>query len=165
VTRSSGNTPRDEGPPVTSIFIDADGCPVKEEVYRVALRHNVGVTLVANSWMRIPDDASIRLVIVEGNFDAADDWIEAQVTDRDVVVTGDLPLASRCLKKGAQVLGPKGRVHTDDSIGETLARRAISAHLRETGTITGGPSPHGKSDRSLFLQRLDELVVRALRRG
>lgn len=145
------------------IYIDADGCPVKQEVYRVAARHGLTVTIVANSWMQTPRDESIRLVLVAGQFDSVDDWIVEHLTENDIVVSGDIPLASRCMKKGAKVLDPRGRVFTEDSIVEALATRDLLAHLRETGAVTGGPAPIGKPDRSRFLQRLDELI-RAVRR-
>lgn len=145
------------------IYIDADGCPVKPEVYRVAARHGLTVTIVANSWMQTPREESIRLVLVAGQFDSVDDWIVEHVTENDIVVSGDIPLASRCMKKGARVLDPRGRVFTEDSIVEALATRDLLAHLREIGAVTGGPAPLGKHDRSRFLQSLDE-VVRAVRR-
>jgi len=145
------------GPPAR-IIIDADGCPVKQEVYRVAERYGVNVVVVANSWMRTPQVDWLQLVVVEGRFDAADDWIAEQAGDRDVVVTADIPLAARCLKKGARVLGPRGHPFTEDSIGEALASRALLAHLRELGSITGGPASLDPRDRSRFLQKLDELV-------
>ena len=145
------------------IIIDADGCPVKEEVYRVAQRYRLHVTVVANSRIRIPALGSVDLVVVTGQFDAADDWIAGHVTVNDIIVTGDIPLAARCLDKGALVLGPRGDTFTQDSIGAALANRALLAHLRELGTITGGPAPFANRDRSRFLQRLDE-TVRAVRR-
>jgi len=145
------------------IVVDADGCPVKQEVYRVAKRYGLRVTLVANTWMRTPQEEWLELVIVDDKFDAADDWIAEQVDASAVVVTTDIPLAARCLEKGARVLSPKGRVFTEDSIGDALASREIQAHLRELGTHTGGPAPFAKEDRSRFLQRLDELVQAARR--
>ncbi len=145
------------------IIVDADGCPVKEEVYRVARRHGLDVTLVSNSWMRVPQADGVKLVMVEGDFNAADDWIAEHVTGDDIVVTGDIPLASRCLQKGARALGPKGRIFTDASIGDALATRALMSHLRECGARTGGPAPFGKKDRSRFLRELEELVQDVLR--
>ncbi len=145
------------------IFVDADACPVKQEVYRVARRYGVRVTLVADSWMRIPDEDGIELVVVEGDFDAADDWIVEQAGSGDVVISSDIPLASRCLEKGAQVLGPKGRDYTDENIGDALASRELSSQLREMGAMTGGPAPFQKRDRSRFLHRLDE-IIQAMRR-
>ena len=145
------------------IFIDADGCPVKQEVYRVAQRYGLRVTLAANSWMQIPGGDWIELVVVEGQLDAADDWIVEHVSENDIVISGDIPLASRCLEKGALVLGTRGHQFTEDSIGEALAGRELLSHLRELGTMTGGPAPIEKQDRSRFLQRLDEMV-QAVRR-
>ncbi|GMV90400.1 MAG: hypothetical protein AMXMBFR82_01780 [Candidatus Hydrogenedentota bacterium] len=141
-----------------SIFVDADGCPVKDEVYRVAKRYGLRVVLVANTWMRVPEEDGIELVVVDDGFDAADDWIVEHVRERDIVVTADIPLAARCLKQGAFALGPKGRVFTEASIGDALATREILSHMREHGTMTGGPAPFAKTDRSRFLQRLDDLV-------
>jgi len=140
------------------IFIDADGCPVKREVFRVAQRYGLQVTVVANTRIQIPNGDWVRLVVVEGQFDAADDWIVEQASADDIVVSGDILLAARCLEKDAQVLGHRGDTFTRDSIGEALAMRASLAHLRELGTITGGPAPFEKRDRSRFLQRLDETI-------
>jgi uncharacterized protein YaiI (UPF0178 family) len=148
---------------VLDIFIDADGCPVKQEVYGVAKRYGLKVTLVSNSWMHTPHADWVGLVVVEGQFDAADDWIVEHVTKNDIVISGDIPLASRCLKKGALVLGPKGRLFTEDNIGEALASRELLSHLREVGTITSGPAPFENRDRSRFLERLDE-TIQAVRR-
>jgi uncharacterized protein len=149
---------------VLEIFVDADACPVKQEVYRVAQRYGLHVTVVANSRMQIPNKDRIRLVVVEGQFDAADDWIAEHVAADDIVVSGDIPLAARCLEKGARVIGVRGDIFTPDSIGDALASRALLSHLRELGTITGGPAPFENRDRSRFLQRLDE-IVQALRRN
>jgi hypothetical protein len=140
------------------IFVDADGCPVKQEVYRVAKRYGLRVILVSNSRMRTPHEDWLEVVVVDGQFNAADDWIVEHVSEDDIVITGDIPLASRCLEKGAQVLAPTGRVSTRDSIGEALASRELLSHLRDLGTITGGPAPFEKRDRSRFLQRLDETI-------
>lgn len=145
------------------IFVDADGCPVKEEVYRVARRHGLGVTIVANARMRIPEDDRFTLVVVGDRFDAADDWIVERCVRDDLVITGDIPLASRCLKQGAVVLDQRGGLFTEDNIGEALANRELLSHLRNLGTITGGPSPFDARDRSRFLHRLDE-SIRAIRR-
>jgi uncharacterized protein len=143
------------------IFVDADGCPVKQEVYGVAKRYGLKVTVVSNSRMRIPQEDWVELVVVDGQFDAADDWIVQHVGESDVVISGDIPLASRCLKKGALVVGPTGRVFTEDNIGEALASREIQSHLRELGTITGGPAAFDKRARSRFLQRLDAAIQAA----
>lgn len=143
---------------MTHIYVDADGCPVKNEIYRVAKRYDIPVTLVANSWMRTPDEAGIELVLVGGGFDEADDWIVEQVNTNEIVITADIPLAARCLEKGARVLGPKGRTYTQATIGDALANREVSSQLREHGMITGGPAPFAKKDRSRFLQRLDDAI-------
>lgn len=141
-----------------NIFVDADACPVKEEVYRVAERYDLDVTVVANSPMRVPYEKRIRLKVVGDGFDAADDWIAENVECDDIVITADIPLAARCLEKGATVIGSGGRPFTEDNIGDAMATREILAELRETGEITGGPAPFAKKDRSRFLQRLDESV-------
>jgi uncharacterized protein YaiI (UPF0178 family) len=145
------------------IFIDADACPVKHEVYRVASRYHLDVTLVANSWMRVPDDQRVSLKVVEAGPDEADNWIVKNVQLNDIVVTADIPLASRCLKKGASVIGTTGKPFTENNIGDSVATRDLLSELRDAGEITGGPQPMKKSDRSRFLQRLDE-VVQAIRR-
>jgi hypothetical protein len=149
---------------LSQIFVDADGCPVKQEVYRVAKRYGLKVTLVSNSWMRSPPEDWIALVVVNGQFDAADDWIVEHLAQNDIVISSDIPLASRCLGKGARVLHPKGREFKEDSIGEALATRALLSYVRDLGDITGGPAPFEKRDRSRFLQRLDE-IVQGIRRG
>jgi len=148
---------------VLRIFVDADACPVKEEVYRVARRYDLAVAVVTNARMRVPDDARFEQVVVEGGFDAADDWIAERVQPRDIVITADIPLAARCLPQGARVLEPRGREFTEDSIGDALATRELLSQLREQGAVTGGPPPLEKKDRSRFLQRLDE-VIQAIRR-
>ncbi len=140
------------------IFVDADGCPVKEEIYRVARRHRLAVRVVANSWMRTPHDPLVEMKVVSGRFDAADDWIVEQVTESDLVVTADIPLAARCLEKGATVLGHRGRPFTEDSIGDALASRELMAQLRDMGVVSGGPRPFEKKDRSSFLHSLDEAI-------
>lgn len=147
-----------------TVFVDADACPVKDEVYRVARRYAWPVKVVANQWMRVPPDAGIELVVVEGGFDAADDWIAERAGRTDVVVTADIPLAARCLASGARVLGPKGREFTEDSIGDALATRELMSQLRDLGEVAGGPAPFAKRDRSEFLQKLDT-IVQAIRRG
>lgn len=140
------------------IYIDADACPVKNEVYRVAGRYRWPVTLVANSWMRVPDDSLISLHVVESGLDVADDWIAEHAGPGDIVITADIPLAGRCLEKGAAVIGTMGKPFTEDNIGDTLATRDLLAALREGGEITGGPKPLEKKDRSRFLQKLDEAI-------
>jgi uncharacterized protein YaiI (UPF0178 family) len=146
-----------------AIYVDGDACPVKEEVYRVARRHGVKVLVIANTPMQVPMEDLIELVVVRGRFDAADDWIAERVAPGDVVVTADIPLADRCLKQGARVLGPKGNNFTEDSIGETLATRALLDMLRQSGEFTGGPAAFAKADRSRFLSGLDE-ALHAIRR-
>lgn len=136
---------------------------MKEEVYRVARRCRLEVTVVANSWMRVPDEQGITLEVVTGGFDAADDWIVEHVQADDIVVTADIPLASRCLKAGARVLGSTGRPFTEDNIGDALATRELLSELRDAGQVTGGPPPLEKRDRSRFLQELDQ-VIQAVRR-
>jgi uncharacterized protein len=145
------------------IFVDADACPVKHEVYRVANRYGLGVTLVANSWMRVPHERWLALKVVEDGFDAADNWIVEHVHPDDVVITADIPLAGRCLKKGARVLGPTGKPFTGDNIGQAVATRDLLSELRGAGEITGGPPPLKSSDRSRFLQQLDE-AIQSIRR-
>ena len=145
------------------IFVDADACPVKQEVYRVAGRFGLEVTLVANSWMRVPNERRIALEVVGDGLDAADDWIVEHIQPHDIVITADIPLASRCLKEGARVLGPTGKPFTEDNIGMTVATRDLLSELREAGEITGGPPPINKRDRSRFLQQLDEMI-QAIRR-
>ena len=152
-------------PPVLHIFIDADACPVKQETYRVAERYGLLVTLVANSWMRVPDKSWISLVVVNDNkLDAADDWIVENICENDIVISGDIPLASRCLKKGALVLGTTGNEFTDADIGQAMAMRELLSELREAGTITGGPPQFQKKDRSRFLQSLDRIIQRIRRK-
>lgn len=145
------------------IYVDADACPVKNEIYRVAQRYDLKVTLVTNSWMRIPNEDWINLKLVEEGFDAADDWIVEKVQLNDIVITADIPLASRCLKKGASAIGNTGKPFTEDNIGQVLATRDLMSELRSSGEITSGPKPLMKSDRSRFLQQLDE-VIQSIRR-
>jgi len=148
---------------VLHIYVDADACPVKQEIYRVAGRYGLDVTLVANSWMRTPKEATVRLEVVEDGFDAADDWIVEHVDAGDIVITADIPLASRCLKKDAHVLGSTGKPFTDANIGSAMATRDLLSELRDIGEMRGGPRPLEKRDRSRFLQKLDEMI-QALRR-
>lgn len=145
------------------IFVDADACPVKAEVYRVAARYQLAVTLVSNTWMRSPADPHIRLHVVSDALDAADDWIAEQVAPGDIVVTADLPLADRCIKRRASVISPAGRRLTGDNIGGALATRDLLTGLRSAGERTAGPPPLTKQDRSRFLQALDD-VIQAIRR-
>jgi uncharacterized protein YaiI (UPF0178 family) len=145
------------------IYVDADACPVKEEVYRVAQRHGLAVHVVANSRLNLPRNPLFRLVVVSGRFDAADDWIAEQATASDLVVTADIPLAARCLGKGARVLDPKGRPFTEDSIGDALASRELSAFLRDMGELGGGPKPFAPADRSRFLNTLENQIQALLK--
>jgi uncharacterized protein len=141
-----------------TIYVDADSSPVKHEAIRVAKRYGLKTFLVSNSRLNVLHDESVEVVVVNDHLDAADDWIVEHITENDVAISADIPLASRCLKKGARVLDPKGRVFTEDSIGEVLANRDIMTFLRDLGNITGGPPPYSKQDRSRFLQRLDDLI-------
>lgn len=144
---------------MTDIYIDADACPVKREVYRVASRYSLRVFVVSNSWMRIPESARVRLVVVEEGEDVADDWIVQQVQKDDIVISGDIPLASRCLKKGAHVLGNTGRPFDEHNICDTLSVRNLLHDLRQQGEMISGPKPFTKKDRSRFLQELDRTIV------
>ena len=146
------------------ILVDADACPVKDEIYRVAWRRGVAVSVVSNMRLRVPDHPLIERVVVSGAFDAADDWIADNADARTVVITADILLADRCLKKGATVIAPNGKPFTAASIGGAIATRAIMADLRVAADgITGGPAPFAKADRSRFLQALDEALVRLAR--
>ena len=145
------------------ILVDADACPVKEEIYRVAFRHEVPVRVVSNARIRVPDHPLIERVLVSDKFDAADDWIADEANASTVVITGDILLADRCLKAGATVIGHNGKPFTTASIGSAIATRAIMADLRAGGDVVGGPAPFAKADRSRFLQALDEALVRLAR--
>lgn len=159
----SGKPPQPR--PCIDIYVDADACPVKEEVYQVAARHGLLVTLVANSRMAVPRGGVVEMVVVEPGFDSADDWIAQRVRPGDVVVTADIPLAARCLAAGARVLGSDGRPFSEDSIGGALATRELKSQLREAGTLSGGPRPLTPKDRSRFLSSLDQAVQAGLRDG
>jgi len=148
---------------VLVIFVDADACPVKDEVYRVAARYELQVVLVANARMGFPSGLGIELVVVGRDADAADDWIAAHVRRSDVVVTSDILLAARCIPLGARVLGTDGRPFTEDSIGNAVASRELHAELRAMGQLGGGPRGIAPKDRSRFLSRLDEMVQAGLR--
>ncbi|MAL78731.1 MAG: hypothetical protein CMN55_06390 [Sneathiella sp.] len=143
---------------MTRIFIDADACPVKEEVYRVAGRHRLLTYVVSNSWMRVPDSQLIEQIVVTDGFDAADDWIVENVRMRDVVITSDIPLADRALQKSALVLGPTGKAFTGQSIGMAVAMRELNTHLRQTGEISGYNAAFSKKDRSRFLNILENTL-------
>ena len=148
---------------MTDIYVDADACPVKDEVYRVAQRYGLKVLLVSNAWLRAPNEEWVEVVVVGAELDAADAWIVEHVTEDDIVVTADIPLAALCLENGSSVLGPRGRPFTEDSIGGALATRELMSQLREMGEVTGGPPAFEKRDRSQFLQALDQ-VVHAIRK-
>ena len=145
------------------IFIDADACPVKDEVYRVAERYGLHVLVVSNSWINTPRHSWIEQIVVDAGPDIADDWIAERAGPGDIVVTSDIPLADRCLTAGAQALKSNGQPFTPDSIGSALAGRMVGEHLRSMGVATSGPPPFGPRDRSAFLQALDQAVVRARR--
>lgn len=147
-----------------AIYIDADGCPVKEEVYRAANKHRLDVFVVCNSFMRVPRNERIRLVVVDSGPDVADDWIAGHVQAGDIVITADIPLADRCLKEGARVLDTRGREFTTDSIGDALATRDLMDHLRMIGAASGGPPPFAKKDQSQFSSKLHQ-VIQSLRRS
>lgn len=145
------------------IYVDADACPVKDEVLRVAERHGLAVTMVANFGLRPSRDPMIRHVMVPQGADAADDWIVEHAADNDIVITSDIPLARRALEKGAHVLGPTGKPFTEQSIGMALAMRELNQHLRETGESKGYNASFSARDRSAFLQALDEAAQRVRR--
>ncbi|WP_264577533.1 MULTISPECIES: YaiI/YqxD family protein [unclassified Sphingobium] len=146
-----------------AILVDADACPVKEEIYRVAFRHETPVRIVSNQRIRIPDHPLVERVVVSDAFDAADDWIAEQAGPTTICITADILLADRCLKAGASVIAPTGKPFTTASIGSAIATRAIMADLRAGGDIIGGPAPFSKADRSRFLSALDETIVRLKR--
>ncbi len=150
---------------MVEIFVDGDACPVKDEVYAVAARLGLAVVVVANQRIHVPADLGIEMVVVDSGPDAADDWIVDEIRAGDIVVTADLPLAARCLARGAHALGTNGRELTPDSIGGALATREIKASIRETGGATRGPAPLGARDRSRFSNALDRIAQRALRTG
>ena len=146
------------------IYIDGDACPVKKETFRVAQRYGLAVFVVVNRAQKVPADPQVRLVVVPGGFDAADDWIAAHAGPGDIVVTSDIPLAARCIARGARVLGAKGREFTAAGIGDAMATRTLMETLRQMGEVTGGPAAMDGKSRSRFLSKLDEMVnaVRAL---
>ena len=146
-----------------AIYVDADACPVKAEVYKVAERHDLRVFVVANSYLAVPRESFVERVVVGAGPDAADDWIAERAGAGAIVVTADIPLASRCLKAGAQVIGPTGKPFTDASIGMALATRNLLDQMRSAGAITGGPPPFAARDRSAFLSALNQAIVRLKR--
>ncbi|MEH6495941.1 MAG: YaiI/YqxD family protein [Pseudomonas marincola] len=145
---------------MTIIYIDADACPVKDEIYKVAGRHKLKTFVVSNSWLRIPQSPLIEQSVVDDGFDAADDWIVEHVGEKDVVITSDIPLADRCLKKKAVVMGPTGKPFTEQSIGMALAMRELNTHLRDIGEISGKNAAFSKRDRSNFLNILENTLQR-----
>src|SRR5580693_5130701 len=160
----------DEVPRIITIYVDADACPVKQEVYRVAERHArkgtvLKVFVVSNSPIAVPRDEMIERVVVGAGMDEADNWIAERAGRGDVVITADVPLASRCVRNGATVLAPNGKPFSEDSIGAALATRNLMDSLRSSGEITGGPKPFAPRDRSAFLSALDQAMVRLTREG
>jgi uncharacterized protein YaiI (UPF0178 family) len=146
------------------IYVDADACPVKDEIYRVAIRHRLPVSVVAGQFIRVPQDPLIERVAAGSGMDAADDWIAERARPGDIVVTADIPLASRCVKAGAEVIAPNGKPFSEESIGMTLAMRNLMTDLRSSGEITGGPKSFSPRDRSAFLSALDQAIRRIQRR-
>lgn len=150
---------------MTKIYIDADGCPVKEEVYRVAERYKLSVIVVANTYLNVPASPLIQMNVVSGGFDAADDWIVEKSQAGDIVITGDILLADRCVKKSVRVLGHKGNEFTKDNIGSAVANRELMQNLRHMGEMRGGPAPMDKKARSNFLGTLDQIIQSLKREG
>jgi uncharacterized protein YaiI (UPF0178 family) len=148
----------------TRIYVDADACPVKDEIYRVAARHELPVSVVAGNFIRVPQDPMIERITAGSGMDAADDWIADRAGNGDIVITSDIPLASRCVKAGAEVIAPNGKPFTESSIGMTLAVRNLMTDLRSSGEITGGPKGFSPRDRSAFLSALDQTIRRVQRR-
>jgi uncharacterized protein len=148
----------------TRIYVDADACPVKDEIYRVAQRHGLPVSVVAGNFIRVPQDPLIERIAAGSGMDAADDWIAERAGHGDIVITADIPLASRCVKAGADVIAPNGKPFTEQSIGMTLAVRNLMTDLRSSGEITGGPRSYSPRDRSTFLSALDTAIRRIQRR-
>ncbi|WP_299563398.1 YaiI/YqxD family protein [Enterovirga sp.] len=155
----------DTPPAAPCILVDADACPVKDEVYRVALRHGLKTYVVANSFINVPREPLIARVLVPQGLDVADDWIAARAGPGIVVITADVPLAHRCVSAGAEAIAPDGKAFTTGSIGMALATRDLMTSLREAGAVTGGPRPFSPRDRSAFLQALDRAVMRLKRAG
>ena len=149
---------------LTRIYVDADACPVKDEIYRVAQRHGLPVSVVAGNFIRVPSDPFIERIAAGSGMDAADDWIAERAGPGDIVITSDIPLANRCVKAGADVIAPNGRQFTEESIGMTLAVRNLMTDLRSAGEVTGGPKSFAARDRSTFLSTLDQTIRRIQRR-
>jgi uncharacterized protein YaiI (UPF0178 family) len=148
---------------VIQIFIDADGSPVKDEVYKVAGRYKIKVYVVANKYLKVPMDPLIEMSVAPSGFDAVDDWIVERITNKDIVVTADILLAERCIKKGARALGNSGHEFTEDNIGSAVSNRELMQNLRHMGEVKGGPPPMDKTARSRFLGKLDQ-IIQALKR-
>ena len=161
--RADGSVNEPQAPKATRIYVDADACPVKDEIYRVAARHGIAVSVVANSFIRVPTDPLIERIAAGGAPDAADNWIAERAGAGDIVVTADIPLASRCVKAGAAVLAPNGQPFTEEAIGMKLAVRNLMHDLRSAGEVTGGPRPFSPRDRSAFLAALDQTIRRLQR--
>ena len=147
------------------IYVDADGCPVKDEVYRVSGRYGLTVWVVANSWLRVPDDASVRRVTVGEGLDRADDWIAARIGPGDIAITADVPLAARCVQRGARAIAPDGRSFDESTVGAALADRNLMTALREAGEIRGGGRPFTRHDRARFVNALDAAIQANRRTG
>ena len=160
----SANNQADMTKPI-EIYMDADACPVKAEVYRVAERHGLKVYVVSNSPIAVPREPWIERVVVGAGMDEADNWIAERAGPGDVVITADVPLASRSIKAGAKAIAPSGQTFSEDSIGMTLATRNLMADLRSAGAITAGPKPFGPAQRSRFLAALDQTLTRLVRSG
>src|SRR5476651_2509727 len=147
----------------TRIYVDADACPVRDEIYRVAERHGLPVSVVAGNFIRVPADPLIERIAAGAGMDAADDWIAERAGPGDIVITADIPLASRCVKAGAEVIAPTGKPFSEQSIGMTLAVRNLMTDLRSTGEVTGGPRSFAPRDRSAFLSALNQTIRRIQR--
>ncbi len=144
--------------PMPKIYIDADACPVKDEVYKVAARYQLQVLVVANQWINVPVSPTIEMKVVDGGFDAADDWIVEDSQANDIVITADILLADRCVKKKVRAIGPKGEEFTEDNVGSAVASRELMQNLRHMGEMRGGPAPMDKKARSNFLNKLDQVI-------
>jgi uncharacterized protein YaiI (UPF0178 family) len=155
--------PNDASLSTSRIYVDADACPVKDEIYRVAARHRLPVSVVAGNFIRVPEDPLIERIAAGSGMDAADDWIAERAGKGDIVITSDVPLASRCVKAGAAVIAPNGKPFTEQSIGMTLAVRNLMTDLRSSGEVTGGPRSFAPRDRSAFLSALDQTIRRIQR--
>lgn len=155
--------PMTTGPNIPRIYVDADACPVKDEIYRVALRHAFPVSVVAGQFIRVPQDPLIERIAAGSGMDAADNWIAERAGKGDIVITSDVPLASRCVKAGCEVIAPNGKPFTEQSIGMTLAVRNLMSDLRSSGEVTGGPRAFTPRDRSAFLSALDQTIRRIQR--